>query len=487
MSKRREISRRDFASRSILAAAGVAAGKSALGANRAESGPAIGGRVLGANDRVVVANIGIRGQGDSLKRGFARLPNVEVKTLCDVDENLFATRAQDPELKDVATFRPGYQRDLRRVFDDKDVDAVIIATPNHWHALATIWGLQAGKHVYVEKPSTHTVWEGRKMVEAASRYGKLVQVGTMNRSRPAVREAIKFLHDGGIGEVYMARGLCFKPRPSIGKYADGAMAPGEKYKLNVESREYEPTYDNAYLANVSYDLWLGPAPVRPFNRNRFHYNWHWHWDYGNGDTGNQGPHQFDIARWGLRKNEHPARIRSGGGYFGDESSQETPNLHSTIFEYGDGKILAFGTRGGYPNEEGSQRIGNLFYGTKGWVWIDGDGRKWQSYFGRKDEKGPGADVPKTQGGSDPLVLTSTEYPHYQNFIDAIRANDPQLLACDALEGHLSSSLPHLANVSYRVGRALAFDGRTESIVGDAEANKLLTREYRKPYVIPDKV
>ena len=179
MSKRREISRRDFASRSILAVAGVAAGKTVLGAAKPETGPALGARVMGANDRVVVASIGIRGQGDAVKRGFARLPNVEVKTLCDVDENLFASRAQDPQLKNVETFRPGYQRDLRRVFDDKDVDAVIVATPNHWHALATIWGLQAGKHVYVEKPASHTVWEGRKMVEASHRYGKLVQVGTI--------------------------------------------------------------------------------------------------------------------------------------------------------------------------------------------------------------------------------------------------------------------------------------------------------------------
>jgi predicted dehydrogenase len=466
----------------------MAAGKAALGAAKAEAGPTLGARVLGANDRVVVASIGIRGQGDSLKRGFARLPNVEVKTLCDVDENLFASRAQDPHLKDVATFRPGYQRDLRRVLDDKDVDAVIVATPNHWHALATIWGLQAGKHVYVEKPASHTVWEGRKMVEAANRYGKMVQVGTMNRSRPLVIEAIKFLEDGGIGEVYMARGLCFKPRPSIGKYPDGPMAPGEKYRLNVEATQDEPTYDNAYLANVSYDIWLGPAPARPFNRNRFHYNWHWHWDYGNGDTGNQGPHQFDVARWGLGKNEHPVSIRSGGGYFGEQSSQETPNIHSTIFEYADSKILEFGTRGGYTNDEGTQRIGNLFYGTKGWVWIDGDGRKWQSYLGRKEDKGPGAELPpKEKGGSDPMVLTSTESPHYQNFIDAIRAGDSKLLKCGILDGHLSSTLPHLANISYRVGRALRFDGKTETVVGDGEANRLLTREYRKPYVIPDKV
>ena len=275
------------------------------------------------------------------------------------------------------------------MLDDKDVDGVIIATPNHWHALATVWALQAGKHVYVEKPAAHTVAEGRRMVEAARRYNKIVQVGTMNRSRPAVQQAIKFLHEGGIGKVYMARGLCFKPRAAIGKYPDGPMTAGEQYKLNLESETAEPTYDNAYLSKVNYDLWLGPAQARPFNRNRFHYNWHWHWDYGDGDTGNQGPHQFDIARWGLQKDEHPVTISSTGGYFGPESSQETPNVHTSLFRYADGAVLEFATRGFHTNDEGTQKIGNLFYGTDGWLWIDGDGRKWQSYRGWKEEKGPG--------------------------------------------------------------------------------------------------
>ena len=233
------ISRRDFAARLGAAAAGVAVGAELLTA-RADAAPHVGNRILGANDRVVTASIGIRGQGNSLKRGFARLPNVEIKTLCDIDANLAPERINDSQLSDVPTFKPAFVQDLRRVLDDKDVDAVVIATPNHWHALATIWALQAGKHVYVEKPSSHTVWEGRKMVEAAARYNKAVQVGTMNRSRPAVREAIKFLRDGGIGKVYMARGLCFKPRPAIGKYPDGPMAPGEKYALTTISTSYEP-------------------------------------------------------------------------------------------------------------------------------------------------------------------------------------------------------------------------------------------------------
>ena len=481
-----EISRREFGSRIGAAAAGLAAGSHLLTPEAVGAAPLVSGRVLGANDRLVVASIGVRGQGNSVKRGFAKLKGVEIKTLCDIDENLAAERINDKALAQVATYKPGFVQDLRRVMEDKDIDAVIVATPNHWHALATIWALQAGKHVYVEKPSSHTVWEGRKMVEAADKYKKMVQAGTMNRSRPAVRQAIQFLHKGGIGKVYMARGLCYKPRPGIGKYPDGPMAAGEQYKLNVAAREVEPAYDAAYLSKVDYDLWLGPAEKRPFNRNRFHYNWHWHWDYGNGDTGNQGPHQFDIARWGLNKNEHPVKIYSSGGYYGPESSQETPDTQTTTYEYGDKAILEFATRGQATNEEGPVKIGNLFYGTEGYLWIDGDGRKWQSYLGRKEEKGPGSTAPPDQGGSDPLVLTSIESPHYQNFVDAIRANDAKILTCDVLEGHLSSALPHLANISYRVGRALQFDGKAEKFVNDKEADKLLTREYRRGFEITDK-
>jgi predicted dehydrogenase len=476
------ISRRDFTARLGAATAGLAFGADLL---KPGLSAASQGRVLGANDRVVVASIGIRGQGNSVKRGFAQLPNVSVKTLCDIDANLAPERVNDARLSSVAGYKPGFVQDMRRVFEDKDIDAVVIATPNHWHALATIWALQAGKHVYVEKPSSHTVWEGRKMVEATNRFGRIVQVGTMNRSRPAVRAAIKFMQDGGIGKVYMARGLCFKPRPSIGKYPDGPMAAGEKYALTVGSTNYEPTYDAQYLSKVDYDLWLGPAAKRPFNRNRFHYNWHWQWDYGNGDTGNQGPHQFDIARWGLGKQEHPVKISSVGGYFGPESQQETPDVQSAFYEYADGTILEFGTRGEHTNDEGGVRIGNLFYGSKGWLWIDETGRRWQSYMGAvgvKNEKGPGAENPPE--GVEPVGLTTMEFPHYQNFIDAIRANDPKVLTCDVLEGHLSSALPHLANISYRVGHSLVFDGKAERFVDDKKADQLLTREYRKGFEIP---
>jgi predicted dehydrogenase len=479
------MTRRAFATRvGGVAAAALVAGNELLKPAETSAAPFVAGRALGANDKVVLASIGVRGQGNALKRGFARIPNVEIKTLCDIDANLADERIHDTRLADVPSFKPGFVQDLRRVLDDKDIDGVIIATPNHWHALATVWALQAGKHVYVEKPASYTVWEGRQMVNAASRYGKIVQVGTMNRSRPAVRQAIEFLHKGGIGKLHTARGLCFKARPGIGKYPDGPLAPGEKYKLNAESKEYEPTWDAAYLSKVDYNLWTGPAPEKPFNRNRFHYNWHWHWDYGNGDTGNQGPHQFDIARWGLDKNEHPVKVSSFGGYFGPESSQETPDQQTSLFEYADGTILEFGTRGEYTNDEGTQTIGNLFYGSEGWLWIDGDGRKWQSYRGRKNEKGPGSEAPPDGTGSDPNVLTSIETPHYRNFIDALRANDAKLLTCDIMEGHLSSTLPHLANIAYRVGRQLQFDGKSEQFVNDAEADRLLTREYRAGFEMP---
>jgi predicted dehydrogenase len=477
-----DMTRRDFTSRVGAAAAGVA-----LGGPFFTTSAQSNGRVIGANDRIVIAHIGVRGQGNSLKRGFARLENVEIKTLCDIDANLAPSRINDEALKDVPSFKPGFVQDLRKVLDDKDVDAVVIATPNHWHALATIWAAQAGKHVYVEKPASHTVWEGRRMVEAARHYNRIVQVGTMNRSRPAVRNAIKFMQDGGIGKVYMARGLCFKPRLSIGKYPDGPMQPGEKFALTTTSTSYEPAYDAQYLSKVDYDLWLGPAPKRPFNRNRFHYNWHWHWEYGNGDTGNQGPHQFDIARWGLGKQEHPVKVSSMGGYFGAESSQETPDMQTALFEYADGTILEFGTRGEHTNAEGDIRIGNLFYGSKGWVWLDETGLNWGSYLGAvgaKNEKGPGSGT--AVGAGEPVGLSTSEGNHFQNFVDAIRANDPKVLTCDILEGHLSSTLPHLANISYRVGRGLRFDGKAERFEDDKKADALLNRDggYRKGFEIP---
>jgi len=482
------VTRREFTAYVGAAAAGIVGAGGILGASARTA--ASTSRILGANDRVVISQIGVRGQGNSLKRGFAQLKNVEIKTLCDIDANLAPSRINDDRLKDVATFKPNFVQDLRRVLDDKEIDAVTIAIPNHWHALATIWGLQAGKHVYIEKPASHTVWEGRQMTSAARAYNKIMQVGTMNRSRPAVIDAIKFMKDGGIGKVYMARGLCFKPRPNIGKYPDGPMAAGDPpHPFTVGGRGDVGPYTSEYLSKVNYDLWIGPAPAKPFNRNRFHYNWHWQWDYGNGDTGNQGPHQFDIARWGLGKQEHPVKVNSMGGYFGGQpTTQETPDMQTSLFQYADGTYLEFGTRGEHTNDEGGVRIGNIFYGTKGWLWIEESGRQWQSYMGdlgAKNQKGPGSADKAGAQQAEAQGLTTVEFPHYQNFVDAIRANDPKILTCDILEGHLSAALVHMANASYLVGHSLEFDGKTEQFKGnEKKANELLTREYRKGFEVP---
>ncbi len=459
------LSRRDFLRKSSHIAAGAVA-VTALTSCATPSSPPyaapIQGRVIGANDQITMAFIGINGRGSNLIDGFSAIKGVRVKTFCDCDEKVLNRRADEFEKK--TGKRPVTEYDLRKVFEDKEIDAVAIAMPNFWHALGTIWACQAGKHVYVEKPCSHNIFEGRKMIEAARKYNRFVEVGFQNRSIKNVHSAMEFLHSGKIGRIYMARGLCFKPRDDFKKFPD-TQPPKE----------------------LHWDLWVGPAEMYPYNEGKCHYNWHWHWNTGNGDTGNQGPHQFDIARWGLGKSEHPLTVGSVGGYFGPPASQETPDTHSSIFEYADGTLFEFATRGEYTNDEGTQRIGNLFYGTKGWAWIDGDGRKWQSYLGRKNEKGPGSEAPPAQGGSDPNVLTSQESSHYANFVDAIRANDPKKLTCDIEEGHLSASLAHLANIAYRVGRKLKFDGKSEKFVGDAEADKLLTRTYRSPYAIPEKV
>jgi predicted dehydrogenase len=452
--------RREFIKQSVLGTAGIAIGGVAFSARSYRA-------ISGANDRINVAVIGIRGQGGTHINSFGRLKesrNVVVKTICDADEQFFEQRIKN--VVDVTGDTPATEWDMRKVFDDKDIHAVSFATPNHWHALGTIWACQAGKHVYIEKPCCHNVFEGRKMVEASRKYNVRVQTGFQNRSIANVMEAIKFLHDGGIGDVFMAKGLCFKPRDSFGI-----------------SEDSEPP------ESLHYDMWLGPAQWRPYNEKRGHYNWHWHWNTGGGDTANQGPHQFDIARWGMNKNEHPVTIYSMGNIFGidpKECSQETPNTQTSLFKYKDGKILEFETRGRYTHAEAGLdiRIGNMFYGTEGYMEINGG--TWRAY--RQREAEPFAGSGMEEKPEDPTYMAppgGTE--HYANFVDAIRTGNNDALHCDILEGYMSSALPLLANVSYRVGRELTFDGKKEKFVNDAEADKMLTREYRKPYVVTEKV
>jgi predicted dehydrogenase len=453
--------RREFIKKSILGTAGITIGGMGFSSRSYTS-------IIGSNERINVAVIGIRGQGGTHINSWLTLKenrNVRLKTICDVDEQYFAPKSK--VVFEKSGENPVTEWDMRKVFDDKEIHAVSFAVPNHWHALGTIWACQAGKHVYVEKPACYNIFEGRKMVEASRKYNVRVQTGCQNRSINSVMEAIKFLHEGGIGEVYMAKGLCYKPRDSFGI-----------------------AQDSTPPASLHYDQWLGPAPYRPYNEKRVHYNWHWFWDTGNGDTGNQGPHQFDIARWGLNEKDHPVLVYSSGGIFGidpKECAQETPNTQTSLFKYNDGKILEFETRGRYTNDESSLgiRIGNLFYGTEGYLELDGD--TWKAF--RKRERKPFAGSATSEKKPvDPTYLAAPGgEDHYANFIDAIRAGNSETLHCDINDGFYSSSLPVLANISYRLGRELRFDGAKEKFVNDAEADKMLTREYRKPYVINDEV
>jgi len=414
------------------------------------------------NERINVAVMGIRSRGRAHMRSFARLANVQVTVINDIDERLLPGAVA--ELEKLSGKKAKAEVDIRKVLEDKNVDAISIASPNHWHALATIWACQAGKDVYVEKPISHNVFEGRKMIEAARKYKRIVLVGTGGRSSRNTRSAMEFLHSGRLGEIFMARSCLIKSRDSFGRAPNSEVPEG-----------------------VHYDLWLGPAPWRPFNEKRFHYNWHWFWDTGNGETGNTGPHNCDRARWGMQLYEHPREIQSMGDYYvWKDCDQETPNTQISVMKYPDGRIIQLEVRGMYSNSEENILQGEFFYGSEGWLKLGG--RSWQSYFGRKDEPGPGLESDEAKAQAEKLNLMGDEAPgHFQNFIDAVRSRRREDLTADILEGHLSTSMCHLSNIAYRTGRTLIFDNATETFMGDDEANAYLSREYRYPYVVPDKV
>jgi predicted dehydrogenase len=399
----------------------------------------------GPNDTLRMAVCGVKGRGMDHIAGWSKLKDVRVTTICDIDLNVVGEAKEAVERRHGSG--PKVVQDIRRVLDDKSIDAISIATPNHWHALATVWACQAGKDVYVEKPVSHNVSEGRRAVEAARKYERVVQAGTQCRSHKGIQGAMAFLHSGKLGKVYMAKGLCYKPRGSIGHKADAPVPQG-----------------------VDYDVWLGPAAKRPFNPNRFHYNWHWFWDYGNGDIGNQGIHQMDLARWGLGKTELPKAVLASGGRFGYSDDGQTPNTLHVSLEFDDCE-LQFEVRGLVTNEESKIKIGDIFYGTDGILAITSY-QDWQVFYGPKLVKGPGG-----SGMGD----------HFANFVKAVKARDRRLLTADIEQGHLSSAYCHLGNIAYRLGRKLHINPSTESFVNDSEADAMLTREYREPFVVPTKV
>ena len=407
------------------------------------------------NDTVRVGVVGCGGRGSSHVSAWSSQPNVEVAALCDVDQSHIADKLKGLASRGAKT--PATYVDLRKMLEDKSIDAISIASPNHWHTLQTIWACQAGKDVYVEKPCSHNVFESQQIVAAARKYDRIVQQGSQSRSSPALQEAVQKLKDGEFGEVYMARGLCYKWRDTIGK-----------------------TPVSPVPAGVDYDLWTGPAPMREFTKNRFHYNWHWFWDTGNGDLGNQGIHEVDIARWGLGVT-HPTKVSAIGGKFMFDDDQETPNTISASYEFdvdGKKKMMTFEVRhwispheAGINGEKPGNTIGNQFYGSKGYLVID-NYNKYYSFMGKDQTPGPAA---------------TKRDEHWANFIGAVRSRKRQDLTAEIEEGALSCNLMHLANISYRLGRTLHWDAKTMTVVNDPEANKMLTRAYRAPYVVPKHV
>jgi predicted dehydrogenase len=407
-----------------------------------------------ANDTVRIAIVGCGGRGGSHLKEWTTLPNVELVAVSDVDQSHmdgFVKRTVAAGKK-----APQAYTDMRKILDDKSIDAISIATPNHWHTLQTIWACQAGKDVYVEKPCTHNIFEAKQIVAAARKYDRMVQQGSQSRSSEALREGVQKLREGVIGDVYLSRGLCYKTRDTIGR---------------------TPVSD--VPAGVDYDLWTGPAPKRQFSKNRFHYNWHWFWDTGNGDIGNQGIHEMDKARWGLGV-KYPIKANATGGHFMFDDDQETPNTLNTAFEFdqdGKKKMLEFEVRHwitnreyGVENKPGGS-IGNLYYGSNGYMVIE-NYNKYSTYIGKAQTPGPTATKSDT---------------HFQNFIDAVRAHKREMLNCEVEEGAASTVLVHLANISYRLGRTVHFDAATMTCGNDAEANKLAMGTYRKPFVVPEKV
>ena len=415
----------------------------------AAGGTVLSGLVPGkaaASDKIRVAVLGVNGRGKDHIQGYMDLPDAEVVLLCDPDRNVAEGVAKDFEAR--YNKKVEIAADLRKVYERKDIDAVSIATPNHWHSLATIWACQAGKDVYVEKPASHNVREGRKMVEAANKYKRIVQHGVQLRSSEAIREAVQMLRKGVIGNVYMARGLVFRWRPSIGHKPEEPVPP--------------------YL---DYDIWTGPAQMRPFSRRLVHYNWHWHWDYGNGDVGNQGIHETDMCMWGLDVGL-PERVTAMGGKFLFDDDKETPEVLTSVYHYPkQKKIIQFEVRHWCTNEEHGVGVGNIFYGSDGYMLINGYDT-YEVYLGQKREKGPS----RKAGGN-----------HYANFIQAVRSRKAEDQNGPVETAHLSSALAHLGNISCRLGRQLQFDPATEKFVGDDEANRMLTRNYREPFVVPEKV
>ena len=470
-----------------------------------------------ANSEISAAVVGCNGRGGEHINALLKGQGAAITHICDIDQAVGDRRAS--QVQEQQGKRPAFVQDIRRLLEDKSVDVVTIATPNHWHALAGIWAMQAGKDAYIEKPISHNIAEGAALVAAAKKYGRMCQVGTQCRSSKAVIDGIAFMKEGGIGEVKFARGLCYKRRKSIGALGD------------------YPIPDK-----VDFDLWSGPAQITDpkLTRPSFHYDWHWQRLYGNGDLGNQGPHQTDIARWGLGIDTHPTSIISYGGRLGYQAERKDPdyvdagdtaNTEVSIYDYGD-KCIVFETRGLSVDDSADEELNRLFGSTRGnkigVVFYGSDGFCVQTSYGEClvfDLKYDRVREFSTRGDLNAL--------HFGNFLEACRTRDASLLNSDAREGHLSAAVSHLGNISYylnqdnhvseselrqelekvkslddnlatldrtiahlkqngvdlekyplSLGAKLEFDPEKEVFVGSEAANEWLSRDYRDGFRCP---
>jgi predicted dehydrogenase len=475
------LSRRNFLKKTLAAAATITI-----------AGTKSSGAVLGANNAIRVAVAGLHGRGGSHVSAYTGMRDVHITYLVDPDSRTFTARAKQV-IRRTGIF-PRLVPDIRTALQDQQVDVVSIATPNHWHSLMTIWACQAGKDVYVEKPCSHNVHEGRIAVEMARRHNRIVQHGTQSRSSGSWQQVMAVIRSGQLGRLRVARALCYKRRTSIG----------------TQATEQPP-------AQVDFNLWLGPAPQQPFHRNLVHYNWHWFWDFGNGDIGNQGVHEMDKARWGIANATLPRSVVCVGGRFGYTDQGQTPNTQIAIMDYGETKLI-FEVRGLPTRGLLGQEIGNIYYLDEGTI----AGSQFYPRNSRQPAPLPQVSLPPARpGGGD----------HFANFIAAVRSRRREDLNADILEGHYSSALCHLANISYRLGENVSFNRHAQAFGGseaqetlqrmekhlrvanglhledlqlrvgrrlevnvsqenfgaNQAANQLLTRQYRQGFVVPDRV
>lgn len=488
MKKIYSISRRNFIKSTLMSAGAFCIGSNTITTSFARTST---DKIIGANEDIRVAVIGIRSQGNGHIQTLRKIPGVRIVALCDVDSNVLNQRAEELAKHNIKVKK---YTDMRALFDDPEIDAVSMATPNHWHSLGTIWACQAGKDVYVEKPVSHNVAEGRRMVEAARKYKRIVQAGTQCRSSKGLQEAVEWIKEGNLGAIKLARGLCYKRRNSIGKVYISQSIP----------------------KNIDYNLWCGPAAMSPLTRKNLHYDWHWVWNTGAGDLGNQGIHQMDIARWFLGETTLPQKVWSMGGRYGYIDDAETPNTQIIYLDYK--RPLIFEVRG-LPRAAGDNKMDSL-YGASIGVIIECEGGRLvnPSYTSATAYSNDGKEIKKFNAGGN----------HHENWIKAIRSHKSSDLNGDILEGHISSALCHIGNISYRLGSlitpekfkdTLQFNSALQEVserlskhleankidlnkektysgdllelyegeelfVGNSKANQLLTREYRYPFVVP---